>query len=177
MDLSWMSRPQWIYVDMTSNVVNQTPYLRTSRRFPEESKDLVQELSKSYLDTALAVNARTIGIYPSNNPAVTGNIWYFNGLKHQTLRKIFPFGAIAPGASLNIPLGYDNFQTIVNIYGSIQTQTTYRPVPYIDPSSLSNGMAILVQPILGILNVTIKLGSTAPPAVSGFAVVEFLSAV
>jgi hypothetical protein len=164
---------------MTSNVVNQTPYLRTSVRFPEESKEMIRELSKTYIDIAGAVNARTIGIFPSNNPAITGNVWYFSGLKYQTLRKIFPFGAIAPGTALNIPLGFDNFQTIVNIYGTIQTQTTYRPLPYIDPSSLSNGMAILVQPIgpNAILNVTVKLGSTAPAVVSGFAVIEFLSAV
>jgi hypothetical protein len=174
-----MSRRQWTYADMTSNVVNQTPYLRTSVRFPEEPKEMIRELSKSYIDIAGAVNARTIGIFPSNNPAITGNVWYFDGLKHQTLRKIFPFGPIAMGTSLNIPLGFDNFQTIVNIYGTVQTQTTYRPLPYIDPSSLSNGMAILVQPIgpNSILNVTIKLGSTAPPVVSGFAVIEFLSAV
>src|SRR5258706_15887655 len=75
---------------MASNVVNTIPFLRTTRQFPEKPDELRIELDKAYLDTAAAVNVRTIGIFPINRPAITGEGFFFTTQKQQTLRQVYP---------------------------------------------------------------------------------------
>lgn len=77
---------------MTANVVNSVAYLRTSRTFPDTAQALTVELDKSYLDTANAVNVRTIGIHPTTRPAITGEGWFLTeNKKQQTLRQVYTF--------------------------------------------------------------------------------------
>ncbi len=77
-----------------NNVVNQVAYLRTSRNFPEEPSQLVVEINKCYVDIANAVNARTIGIFPTNRPAITGESWFLvNNARQQTFRQVYTFTA------------------------------------------------------------------------------------
>jgi hypothetical protein len=168
-----------------NNVVNKVPFLRTSRQFPEDIKKLCIEVDKSYIDTALAVNFRTIGIFPKNNPAVTGESWYFTSQRQQTLRQIYNFDAIAPGTELDIPHGLDlnNVVIFTRIYGTVITIIPdYRPLPYVDPVTLTTGMTILVgpgtvAPFIGVPSIRIILGATAPAVTSGIAVLEWLSNV
>lgn len=83
---------------MTS-IINTSPYLRTTRNFPSDPKQLLEELNKSYIDTASTINARTIGLFPTTNPSVTGESWYPQGNeKQQTLRQLYTFTSTA-----NIP--------------------------------------------------------------------------
>ena len=161
---------------MSSNVVNQVPYLRTSRSFPTDLLQLTVEVNKSYVDIANAVNNRTISLFPTSRPAITGESWFLdNNQRQQTLRQVYTFGAIAPGAELDIPTGINNLVSFTKIYGTVVTSgTDYRPLPYIDPGSLTTGMTILVGDILGVQNIRIVLGATAVPVVSGIAVLEYL---
>ena len=76
-----------------NNYINPNPYLRTTREFPQDIKQLTQEVNKSYLDIANAVNARTIGIFGVARPSVTGESWYiFGNRRQQTARQIFNIG-------------------------------------------------------------------------------------
>lgn len=170
---------------MSSNVVNQIPYLRTSRNFPEDISELTVQVNKSYVDIATAVNNRIIGIFPTNRPAITGESWYFTSQRQQTLRQIYPFGAIAPGTELDIPHGIPltDIVRFTRIYGTVITNAPdYRPLPYIDPGLLTTGMTILVGPgtvvpFVGVPCIRIVLGATAVPVTSGVAVLEWLSNV
>jgi len=75
---------------MSSNIINQVAYLRTSREFPEELHQLTVEINKMYVDVATAVNARSIGLFPVNRSAQTGNTFYiFQNRKQQTLRQVY----------------------------------------------------------------------------------------
>ena len=79
---------------MSSNIINQVAYLRTSREFPEELHQLSVEINKMYVDVAGAVNERTIGLFPVNRPSQTGNSYYiFQNRKQQTLRQVYTFTA------------------------------------------------------------------------------------
>lgn len=81
---------------MSSNVVNQSPYLRTTREFPEEVKHLAFQVNKSYLDIATAVNYRTIGIFPTNRPAITGEQYFIRqNQQQQTFRQVYRFTTTA----------------------------------------------------------------------------------
>lgn len=161
-----------------NNNQNKTPFLRTSRQFPTETKQLSLEIDRSYIDIANAVNNRTIGIFPSNAPGVTGESWFLrNSPKQQTFRKIYSFGAIASGTELDIPIEITTgFVLFTRIYAAVITNVVdYRPIPYVDPSGGTVGMTILVGPVAGQLQIRIVLGATAPAVTSGIAVLEYLS--
>ncbi len=82
---------------MSTNFINQVAYLRTSREFPEELHQLTVEINKTYVDIANAVNARTIGLYPVNRPAQTGNSFFITkNQKQQAFRQIYSFTTTAP---------------------------------------------------------------------------------
>jgi hypothetical protein len=76
-----------------SNIINASPFLRTSREFPfTDMRELAFEVNKAYIDTANVVNDRTIGIYPSTKPAITGQQWFIqNTSKQQTVRQVWTF--------------------------------------------------------------------------------------
>lgn len=79
---------------VTLNIVNRSPYLRTTREFPSEPDKLLIQLNKSYVDIASAVNDRTIGIFPTTRPAITGESWFIRqNQKQQTLRQVYTFTA------------------------------------------------------------------------------------
>ena len=77
---------------MSTNIVNQVPYLRTTREFPEDLQQLTVQVNKSYVDIANAVNNRTIGLFPVNRPAITGESWFLTkNQRQQTLRQVYTF--------------------------------------------------------------------------------------
>lgn len=161
---------------MNTNVPLNSPFLRTSRSFPKEVDQLSVEVNKSYLDIANCVNSRIISIFPTNRPIVTGESWYIkNNQKQQTFRQVYPFGAIAPGTELDIPHGITNFVQFTKIYGTVITNVPdYRPLPYVDPITLTTSMTILVGTVAGIGQIRIVLGTTAPAVISGIAVLEWI---
>ena len=158
---------------MSSNVVNQVSYLRTSRNFPKEVNQLSVELDRSYIDIANSVNQRTIGIFPTNVSAITGNSYFFTTSRQQSLRQVYPFGAIAPGGSLSIPYTVSGFSQFVQIYGTCLTaQPDARPIPYV--SSSTTAYIDLRVDTVG-LNIIILNGPTAPAINSGMIVLEWVS--
>lgn len=80
----------------TSNITNREPFLRTSREFPEELHQLSNECNRTYRDIASIVNVRTIGLFPINRHAITGEEWFLNqNQKRQTLRQVYLFTSTA----------------------------------------------------------------------------------
>lgn len=158
---------------MSSNIVNQVSYLRTTREFPEEAQPLAVEINKAYVDIANAVNSRTIGLFPSNKPAINGEQWFTRGSnqKQQALRQVYPFVA----ANLpNIPHGI----TISQISGFIRIWGTYvdsggvwYPLPFVSATAVANQVQIQVNST----NIVITVGAGAPVPVSGFVILEWLS--
>lgn len=138
---------------------------------------LLDEIDNAYVDTAIAVNARTIGIFPTRRPIVTGESWFIdNNNKQQTIRQIYRFGPIASGTELDIPHGIKNFTEFTKIYGTVVTTAIdYRPLPYVDPITLTTGMTILVGIIGGVGVIRIILGATAVPVTRGLVILEWLS--
>lgn len=154
---------------MTSNVVNQVAYLRTSRDFPEEAKQLSVELSKSYIDIANSVNSRTIGIYPSSRPSVTGESWFIaNAQKQQTLRQVYPLTS-----STAVPHGitFNNIYGFSRMYGTYTDGTSW----YGLIAGTSTAIAGQIVFYLTSTNITFVVGAGAPALTKGFVVLEWLS--
>jgi hypothetical protein len=153
----------------SSNVVNATAYLRTSRDFPEDQQALQMELNKSYIDTANAINSRVIGVYSTNRPAINGEEWFLTASKQQGLRQVYPItgaGSIPHGINVTTIAGF------TRIYGTFTDGTNWYPLPYVDVVSATNQVNIYVTPV----NIVITAGAGAPPAITrGYTVLEWIS--
>lgn len=163
---------------MTANIVNKTPYLRTSREFPEDAPELSKTLSKTYIDIASIVNNRTIGIYPTTRSAITGNTYYYSTLKQQSLRQLYSFKSTTV-----IPIGFKlaSISNIIQMYGT-----------YVDATGNTYGLVAGTSvPIAGLItffiaingassvsdNLTFEVGAGAPALVSGSIVLEWITEV
>ncbi len=158
--------------ELINSAVNQVPYLRTSREFPETSPQLTQEVNKSYVDIAAAVNSRIIGIYPTNRPAITGKKYYLTPSRiNQSLRQIYRFTSVASNPLL-IPHGisFIDVSYFAEIFGTVFDGTIYYPLPFVDETLATNQISVKIDST----NIIITLGATAPAIVSGLVILEFL---
>jgi hypothetical protein len=153
-----------------NNIVNRTPYLRTTREFPEEMHQLTVEVNRSYLDIAQAVNARTIGIYPTVNPAITGNIYYLKANRPQySFRETYVFTSAGP-----IPHNIDLTRIFgfVSITAMFTDGTKWYPLPYVGVVSATNQINVTIDST----NINITAGGGTPPSiVSGLITLEWIS--
>lgn len=160
---------------ITPSNQQQQPYLPTSRIFPAQNAvQLEPELVKAYIDTAQAINVRTIGIF-ENIQIVTGERWFsadpLNALlKRQTYRKTFTFGAIATNTAIVINHGITGITECTRIYGTCVTSTPdFRPIPYVSVGATHNIDLRVTSTQIIILN-----DATAPAIVNGIIVLEYL---
>ena len=160
---------------MSTIIANQTPYLITTRNFPEDSQNLTIELNRSYIDIANAVNQRTIGVFSNTHSVITGESWFTQGgnKKQQSLRQVYPFLAanlpnIAHGITVSQISGF------VRIWGTyVDLGGTWYPLPFVSATAVANQVQIQVNST----NIVITVGAGAPVPVSGFVILEWLSNV
>lgn len=160
---------------MSSNIVNQTPYLRTSRNFPDDNPQALSvEVNRTYVDISEKMNDRSIGIYPTNTMAITGDKWFLSGgnSKQQTLRQVYTFTATG-----NIPhnLTWSAVSQISpNSYGSFTDGTKWYGVIYGNSGTPTAGQVMFD---VSSTNIEIAAGAGAPSITSGTIVLEWLSQV
>lgn len=161
---------------MSSNIVNQVAYLRTSREFPEDLHQIAVESNKSYVDVANAVNSRTIGIYPVNRPAITGNTFFITNQRQQTLRQVYTFTSV----STPIPTGFKlaNISQVVQMYGTYSDGTnTYGLIA--GTSAAIAGQISFYIALNGSSsssdNITFLSGAGSPSLTTGIIVIEWIS--
>lgn len=148
---------------------NQSAYLRTTRTFPTDSDSLSRELDKSYLDTAAAVNERTIGLYPTTKPAITGNSWFVSGnKKQQSLRQVYSFTTTA---AINHGITVIEPGQFLNCYGSYTNGTDSFGLPF----ATSVAVAGLITFYVTSTQIVFMVGAGAPALTSGKIVLEWLS--
>lgn len=154
---------------MTSNAINQTPFLRTSREFPDDPAQLRVELDKSYIDTAQAVNARTIGLFPTTRAAQNGTTWYITtNQKQQGFQQVYTFTAAG-----NIPHGIPNLLVtqIVDAYGSYTDGTNAYGVIFGTSTVIAGQVSVYVTST----NIVVQAGGGAPAITSGIVVLSWIS--
>lgn len=156
---------------MSSNVVNQVAYLRTSREFPPELQQLTVEANKAYVDTANAVNNRTISIFPTNRPAINGESWFLVGnQRQQGFRQVYSFTTtanIAHGINTaeisQFTRKFGDFTDGTNFYGLISGTNV----------AIGGQISFYVTPT----NIVFVTGAGAPALTSGTIVLEWISEV
>lgn len=153
---------------------SQSPFLITSRKFPQDNKpELESVLTKSYTEVALAVNARTIGLFQTVQTN-TGNQYFQTGdpqSRTQSFRKIFRFGAIAAGATLNITHDISGITECTSISGTCVTDVPdFRPIPFVSVANVNEQISIVVDDT----QITLVNGAGSPNIVRGIVVLEYL---
>jgi hypothetical protein len=154
---------------MSSNVVNQTPFLRTSRNFPEEIGQFTVEVNKAYVDTANAVNNRTISLFPSDRPAINGESWFLTGnLRQQGFRQIYQFATTVPilhRIMITTPAqfvrGFGSYTDGINTYGLIWGSTV----------AIAGQISFFISPT----SIVFVIGAGAPVPTTGVVILEWLS--
>ncbi len=157
---------------MSTNIVNQSPFLRTTRNFPQEAQPLSVEINRSYLDIAEKMNDREIGLYPTMRPGQNGEKWYLTGSKAQSaFRQVYPFtatgniphGIMWPSVSFISPLSYGTFTDGTNWYGAI----------YAGSTAIAGQVSFYVTPT----NIVVVAGAGAPAITQGYINLEWVSQV
>lgn len=153
---------------MSTNIINQVAYLRTSRNFPTEVEQLTVEINKSYVDTANAVNNRTISIFPTNRPAINGESWFLSSQKQQALRQVYTFTTTA-----NIP---HNVQVIdpaqfVRGFGTYTDNTNSYGLIYASNVAIAGQISFYITS----MNIVFVVGAGAPVLTKGTVILEWLS--
>jgi hypothetical protein len=134
---------------MNINQVVNVPFLRTSRKFPEDAATLTREIEKTYIDIANSVNVRSIGIFPTNKPAPNGQYWFIDAQKQQGFRQIYPFvlaDFVANVATIPHGINTDLINNFTHIYGTFTDGTNWYPLPFVNITSLADQVAIVVTP-------------------------------
>jgi hypothetical protein len=159
-----------------NSVVNNVPYLRTTREFPLDPNKLTQEVSKSYLDIANAVNSRTIGIYPKNKPSITGNNYFLNSGRQQSLRQVYTFGAIANGSTIDLGFKLASINQIILMYGTYLSGTSYFGLIPADTTAITGQISFYIA-VNGSSTSSdvITFVVDAPSITSGSIVVEWIA--
>lgn len=157
---------------MSTNIVNQSPFLRTSRNFPQEAQPLAVEINRSYVDIAEKVNERVIGIFPTTRAAINGEAWFItNNQKQQGFRQVYTFtatGNIAHGINFTSvafisPRSYGSFTDGTNWYGAIYGSST--------------AIAGQVSFYITKTNIVVLAGAGAPSITSGIIDLEWISQI
>lgn len=161
-----------------SNIFNQSPYLRTSRDFTQEGKEFSREVQKSYIDAANAINARTIGIFSNNKPVITGEGWFFDGRKQQTLRQFYAFTTTS---DINIGFKISSIDQFSRFFGQYRdaSYNWYGLIPGTSvaiPGQISFYVAINGASTTSDV-IKFVLGAGAPAIAQGLIVLEWLSEV
>jgi hypothetical protein len=154
---------------MSANIINQVPYLRTSRNFPEEPQPLSVEINRSYVDIAEKINARSIGIFSMNQSAINGESWFITNQNQQGLRQLYNFAATG-----NIPhnLNWTSVSFISpNSYGTFTDGTNWYGAVYASSVAIAGQVSFYVTPT----NIVVLGGAGAPAITNGYINLEWVS--
>lgn len=153
---------------MSSNVANSVSFLRSSREFPEDPRNLVIEISKTYQEIATSVNSRVIGLFPTNRPAITGEEWFITSQKQQTLRQIYTFTSTAA-----IPHGinFTNIDRFTSCYGEFTDGTNWYGLISGSNVAIAGQISFYLDPT----NINFLTGAGAPAITKGNIVLSWLS--
>lgn len=157
--------------NLNPSILNNSPYIRTSRDFPEDPHQLSVELERTYLDLASFINFRTIGLFTPNRPTIGGESWYLSGQsRQQNLRQIYRFSDSS--LTINHGINFSSLTNFVRIWGTFFDGTNWNTLPYVDVTAANNQINIVVNST----QIVVTKGGGSPPSISnGLIILEWIS--
>lgn len=151
------------------NIINQVPYLPTSRNFPPEIKQLTVEVDKANVDISNAVNNRTISLFPTTRPAINGESWFLQGNRRQEgLRQVYNVTSTSP---IVHGISFSNIDQFVRGFGSYTDGTNWYGFIYAASTAISGQISFYLTPT----NIVFVVGVGAPTLTRGNVTLEWLS--
>lgn len=124
-----------------------------------------------YIDVASAVNSRTIGLFPVNRPAQTGNSYFIiNNQKQQTLRQVY---TATTTASINHNVIGVTPGQFINCFGSFTDGTNSYGLIYGSNVAIAGQISFYVTST----QIVFLTGGGAPALTNLTVVLEWLSQV
>lgn len=152
-------------------IANKSPYLRTSRDFPEDIFLLTREVDKAYIDIANNINVRTIGVFPTNVAVLTGESWYFDkNRKQQTLRRAFFFTTTT---SIAHGIDFTRISAFSRCFGEYTDGTNWYGLIHGTSVAIAGQISFYMDPT----NIVFVTGGGAPALTKGNIVLEWISDV
>lgn len=153
------------------NVINKSPFIQTSRKFPnDELSELAFQINLAYVDIANAVNKRTISLYSSERPSITGESWFItNNSSQSSFRQVYPFTTLPASIPHNIDISSINRFSL--LYGSFTDGANWYGV--IAGSNVA--VAGQISFYITTTNIVFLTGAGAPVPTMGTVVLEWLS--
>lgn len=152
----------------TPNPINSVAYLRTSREFPNDLDQLCVEVNKTYLELAQAINVRTIGLYSTNRPSITGNSYFLTSSRQQTLRQVYTFTSTT---AINHNILNINPSMFTNCYGNYTDGTNGYGLFFATSVAIAGQITFYVT----ATQIVFVVGAGAPVITSGRVVLEWIS--
>lgn len=156
--------------NVSNNIeTNQVAFLRSQRQFPVDVPQLTIELNKSYIDTANAVNNRTISIFPIARPANNGESWFITqNQRQQGYRQVFTFTSTAN--IMHLIQVFDPGQ-FVRCFGTYTDGTNSYGLIYGSTVAIAGQISFYITN----QNIIFVTGAGAPALTSGTIILEWLS--
>lgn len=153
-----------------TNLTQSAPYLLNQRSFPQDPQALSIELNKTYIDTAIAVNSRTIGVYPTNQPIANGEEWYVSGgnQKQQGVRRVYTFTTTA---AITHQIQVIDPNQFTNCFGSYTDGTNSYGLFFASSVAIAGQTTFYVT----ATQIVFVVGAGAPALTSGRIVLQWLS--
>lgn len=152
---------------MTTRIANVTPFLQTTKHYPNTVKDLAYELNKSYIDSAQAINNRTISIFSTISTYLNGERYFINTSDERLgFRQLYSFTT-----STTIPhnLNINDILYFTKIYGTFTDGTNWYPLPYVS-TTVTDQIGITIDGT----NINLVVGGTAPVPTKGLITLEWV---
>lgn len=138
--------------------------------FSKDFNQFLLQFTDVYQKLAVSSNAKEIGLYETGIELLNGQ--QFSGANPQTkiqiYRKCFVFGAIASGATLNIP-HLTNYVDLTRFYGTYSSAAMSGPLPRVSATLITDQVSL---DIVGA-NIVIVNGATAPAITRGKITMEY----
>lgn len=156
--------------NVSNNIeTNQVAFLRSQRQFPVDASQLSIELNKSYIDTANAVNNRTISIFPIARPANNGESWFITqNQKQQGYRQVFTFTTLTN--IMHLIQVFDPAQ-FVRCFGTYTDGTNSYGLIYGSNVAIAGQVSFYMDR----QNIYFLSGAGAPTVTSGVIILEWLA--
>lgn len=150
-----------------NTIINTSPYMDNQRKFPTDAELLSREVDRAYVESAQAINERTIGLYPRNRPAVTGNSWYFTSQRKQSLRQLYQIDSFSNKPHM---IDYATVEYFAGCFGSYTDGTNWYGMQFMT----NNTIASQVTFYLDDTNIIFNVDGSEPAITKGIIVLEWI---
>lgn len=127
------------------------------------------QANKAFVDTANAVNSRTIGIFPTSRPAINGEAWFLTAnQKQEALRQVYP---VTSTSAINHGITVVTLSQFIRCWGNFTDGTNAYGLIFGSSVAIAGQISFYITPT----QIVFLIGAGSPAFTSGTVILEWLS--